>query len=539
MHRLPFSRRHRAHMQPHGALDRAPARVLAGNTLFNALSYGSTALIGLVTLPFLIHHFGAAEFGLYSVALGASAFLTFLNFGLNISLSKFVAEFSKPGMESTLRGCIGNSYLIALIANVVIAVILILLGFVGSGLLHIASDQTSMFRRLSLAVAVGAVATGYLQVPRGILAGLQRSGTRTRCDVFTTIGPLIGVASTVLFETSLITYTIIVYAGQVLSGILMVIATRRLLPVISHRPAFNRSVLRLVLPFSRRQAGAQIADILFYASDRLILQRLFGPVVVAQYAVADRLRSFSDIIVSLPLTTVVPMASRAHSDGDHRRLERLIFTGTPVYLMILLPPLIVLMAVMRPFLGIWIGPDYMNVAPYAQIIMVGIVATAPFKVFSHVMVGKGRVKEITRAKMGFAPANAALSFILARHLGMLGVFIPTAVFWVSIYPCIWLRVMRAEGISRRRFAARCAPVLAVGAAGGLIVAVAVTAGLANSFIKLALLAGLTTSLMYTVLICLPSLRDERRAVVDVIRSLGDRGGGPLLTVAKPPSGVPA
>jgi len=412
---------------------------VARNTLANAAYYGVQMLSTLVVLPVALKAFGRSEYGLYATVSGLVLLLQFLNLGLNLGMLYLVADRAARD-EKQFQAIVDNCYVTALIANGVIGVIIVVLGAFGSAALNVPPSQHDLFFHLSLVVGITSFANGVLSVPRGILGGLQRFGLRVALDMVSVVAPLLAAFIVAVTDIGIVTFVAIAQVGLVAGGFLCLLGCRAVVPSLKHRVKVHREEFGALLSFSGYQAINQVADIVFFTTDRLVLQRISGSSAVADYTVVERPNRLADLIVSVPLASLIPTASDAYARNETSFINRTFITGTRLYLALTLPPLAVVVGLMSELLRFWIGSDLERLAPYAQILMVALMVAAPFKVFTHLLAGKGRIKELTLSKAVFAPINLAASILLASHFGLAGVLIPTAFYYVIVYPvlCSWL-----------------------------------------------------------------------------------------------------
>jgi O-antigen/teichoic acid export membrane protein len=67
-------------------------RLLARNTLFNFIGQGIPLLVGLVTIPLIVHGLGAERFGLLSLTWVVLGYFTIFDLGLGRAATKYVAD---------------------------------------------------------------------------------------------------------------------------------------------------------------------------------------------------------------------------------------------------------------------------------------------------------------------------------------------------------------------------------------------------------------------------------------------------------------
>jgi len=321
----------------------------------------------------------------------------------------------------------------------------------GAPVLNIALSQRSAFTIICAIVGITSALNGILMVPRGILAGLLLTGLRTRRDMIGALGPLIASLFIAFGSPSVILYTIVVQLATLLGGCLVLRATNQVVPWVRHVPGHSRATFRRFLGYSGYQVINQAADTVFLSTDRIVVQLLIGTAGTTNYTIVERLQKLADYVVSIPISAVIPAAAEAWEKGDRRLLERMVGGGTRLYLAVILPPLAVLIGMMRPFLRYWVGARYVHLALAGQLFVLSLAAPAFVRVFAAVLAGRGRFREQVTTKCAYAPVNLAVSIFLASRIGVIGVIIPTTTYYVFIFPLVQFLLMHDEGFSVLRF----------------------------------------------------------------------------------------
>jgi O-antigen/teichoic acid export membrane protein len=494
------------------------------NTTANALLFGIQLATTLVSFPYVLHHFGRSTYGVYSVVLGLQLFLQVLALGIGSSVMRFVPAAREDAR--LMQSLLDNSYFIALVGNTAIALVLLGLAAVSAPVLGISGTQTRLYFDLTVPIAVFTVINGILAVPRGVLAGFERFGQRTKLELFGAAGPLFGIALIKFGGFGLTAYVAFTQGAVAISGLLIALACMKLLPRTRHRAHLHRDEIRGLLGFNVLLTGNQLADLVFYTSDRLVLQRAVGAAAVADYSVVERPNILAQAVLSLPLTAVIPAAARAHALGDDVRLDVLTQAGSRVYTALVLPPLLLLTVLMKGFLRHWVGASFDNLAPSGELFVLALAVTTPAKVVSHILLAMGRQRPMVLSKLCYAPVNLGLSIALALRYGIVGVVIPTFLYFAIVYPVVIAHMMSAAGISPWRLARGVAPAVGASIAGAAITGASDSVFAPASFLGFAALgfAGLTLS--YFAAIFLGLLREDRLRLISSLpvrfQSLGRR-----------------
>lgn len=496
-------------------------RTIAKNAISNTFYFGLAQIVSLATLPFLLGHFGRTRFGIYAFANTVLALLSFFNAALNLSLTKYVAESDAESDQQRLQAIIGNSYLIAIVAHVVMGALVPTLAATGASFFRVPTSERHLFIIISLVLGAGTALNGPFSVPRGILGGLQRLDLRLKLDLIFLLSPLIGVALVVWMNLSLPGYVALVQLGSLAGGILCFSASRRLLPRVRHRPSLDRNTMQSVATLNSAHVIRQITDVFFYTADRLIIQIVLGPAVVADYVVVQKPRQLTEALISLPLIALLPAASKAYAVSDEARLKNMLISGTRFYMSIVVSPIVLLLVSTEELLRLWLGAEFVGLAPYIRLFVFSVLLTAPFRVFSNMMWAKGRIKEPIIARLVYAPINVSVSFVLAHVVGLVGVILPTLFFFAVVTPLVWGYMMVTEGVDIRSFLRSIKAQIAIPVIGGSLIYLGIDRLAPSGIGALVVTLGLGSIVLYAGF-GLSLTHPERKVLWDVCRGLVTR-----------------
>jgi O-antigen/teichoic acid export membrane protein len=108
-------------------------RVIARNTLANSGVQLLQLVAAFFYMPFLISSFGLANYGVFMLAGSLSIYLGLLDFGVNPTVVKHVAEYVASGRRAELARLISNSAAYYAAVGVVAALALALFARYGVG----------------------------------------------------------------------------------------------------------------------------------------------------------------------------------------------------------------------------------------------------------------------------------------------------------------------------------------------------------------------------------------------------------------------
>ena len=417
-----------------------PKRLLAGlgwNTAGQFLVVGVS--VGLT--PFLLHHVGATQYGIFALVSSARGLLSNLDGGLAPTGYRYFPVYVGRGDVSRT-----TSFLLTMLTLVVIvvgavtaAVILAAPAAVGvfargPGLAGHAQETVRLVRDLMPALFVSALRT---PVQRLVMAHHRWAFVN-----YTQVMAVVAYAATavgVCLTTSGLQG--LVWATYAQEAVLLITAAWACRRYVSLKRVRWLPVpeVREILRFGGRVQIAALASSINYELDALLVGFLFPVRYVAYYSIGA---NFSQQILTMPVNGLNPIAQdigRGYGNSGQEGVLRS-FPGTQrmwVTALGIFPAV----AALEGWFGVraWLGPGAQVAAATAAILVIG---TAPLLLNSIVDVTAKAVgmPEIESWYLGVGVAvNVACTVPLALGVGVIGVALGTAIGQVaSFVACIYL-----------------------------------------------------------------------------------------------------
>jgi O-antigen/teichoic acid export membrane protein len=132
------------------------------------------ALIGLLILPFNVHHLGTAAWGLWMLTASATTYFSVLDLGYGGSIVKFVAQYRAQRDARGLNEILSTLFVLFAGVGLVAYGVFALLAFHVGSVFNIAPDQVHTARALLLIIGLY-VSLGFpFSVFGGVMNGFQR-----------------------------------------------------------------------------------------------------------------------------------------------------------------------------------------------------------------------------------------------------------------------------------------------------------------------------------------------------------------------------
>jgi O-antigen/teichoic acid export membrane protein len=410
-------------------MDKREKIILLKNGLVNVVRGGAAAFVAVLLPPFLTRLMSPDAFGAWSLVLQLSAFVGYLDFGIQTAVGRFVA-YANEKCDVEFRDRIVNTSLAALSAAGMLAI---------GGTIGIAALFPHIFRRMpaalfgdarialllvagSLAVGLPAsVFNGFFvgvqrnEVPAAVIGGSRIVGAICIILVLRDGGSLVSMGAAVAI-INLASYLVQYWFFRRLgTGTRL---SRKLVSGTAGRELFDYCLSLTVWSF---------ATLLVMGLD-ITLVGIFDFQSVAYYAVAATLITFILGLQNALFSALIPVGAVLEARNDTSELGAILVSTTRYGMFLLLASGVPLLVAARPVLTAWVGPEYashtiliLRVLVIANIIRLSAVP------YAMLLVGTGQQRLVTISPLVEGFSNLAVSVILGVRWGAVGVAVGTLV----------------------------------------------------------------------------------------------------------------
>ena len=489
------------------------------NTLANAAVRFLQVAAAVVYMPFLISSFGLANYGVFLLAGSLSIYLGLLDFGVNPTVTKHVAEYVARGRTHEIARLLSNAAAFYMAAGLLAATLLGAFGRWGVPLLALQPAETELATRLFYVSAAVALFVWPLGMGAAVLNGLQRYDLTAQVNLVVVLANLLLVAAVLIAGEGPLVLFAAMGVVAVLAGTSSCVLAARHLPSV--RPSFgliSRTGLKLLFGFSWMLFVFQVAVVISdQQTDRLILGAFAGATAVALYEPAARLHLLTAALASLTHSALIPAAAKLDAESRPEALRALYVRGSKYTVALVTPVAVSLIVLAYPLLTTWLRPEFSGVSGAAQIFLLPYILYANMAVAFPVFIGSGRVGFIARYTLAKSLVKIALSLSLVGQYGVLGVILGSVIGDALFFPLGMRYALKTFGIPLAEYVrAVVVPAYPLLAAPALIGWAAMQTGLAATLVgvvvTIVVAIGSYWVLMYATGLT-PHERDDVRATL--------------------------
>ena len=342
--------------------------LLVRNGVLNIAGQALPLIIGLVSVPTIVHSLGTERFGLLVFTWTLLGAFSVFDLGLGWSVTKFVAGALGRGDSGAVPGILWP----AVAGQAVV-------GTIGAGLLILASPALvveflhvppAMHAEAILAFQIAGLSLPIMLLTvssRGALEAAQRfdmtAGVKAVSGSSVFLVPLAGVF--LGWDLPHILATLLVV--RVLLLAVLVLACLRVFPLLK-KPAFDRELLKPLFAFGGWMMAAALAGLALGYTDRLVISRALNMTALTHYTLPQELIGRLGLITATLASVLIPAFSTLSGARDLPRLGML-FTRSAKFVVLITGPAFALLAIFaQDVLRLWLGPAL--AAPSAPVLRV-------------------------------------------------------------------------------------------------------------------------------------------------------------------------
>ncbi len=428
-------------------------RRLAINTGTNFVFRLFTFVLKLASVPIIVGATSSEAYGILLLANSVMGYFNLAKSGFPAGMVKFVAEYDTKGEPKKVARIINTSLAFYLGIGVLTAVGTWVFTEVGGlSLFNVSQGNRGTATNIILIAGVLAIlkwpSTGLGQA----LDGLQRYAEN---NLYKGLGRLLGVGLSI--AAALLGYPLeLIFLLQSIDIILGSVFQYRLLRILQpswhlNPLGFDRETFRMIFGYSVWMVLNQVASLLIYQTDRIILG-LFLPVSsLTVYHVVTMPFKIIKQLNSLYHSALLPAISSEEAESGRAALDRFIYLMSR-YTNALIAPLAILgFFLSEPFIRVWMGGDFVQYAWIAEVACLAQLLRLSTGTIAQVCYGTGKVNRLTSIALATAVLNVPLGVWWVQTFGVAGVVFSTIAASLVSIPLQYIFVFPQLKVERGRY----------------------------------------------------------------------------------------
>ena len=374
----------------------------------------------LLTTPIVIRLLGSEGYGVLLLVGLIPNYFSFADFGMGMASTKFASEEYARGDSEAEARAVRSAALIAFICSCLFALPIAVFAWPIITQLNVPENlqwQAAWGLRLACGTFVVSILSNVVNTPqlsrlRMDLNAAINAASRIVASVGTVIvlyvgGGILGAAAFALVVATLGLAAHILVSGHLLRDFLGV--------------SLDRRMIRPMLKFGFGLSIAGIAAIFLINLEKLLVTRLISVQSLAYYSIAFTFANMAAMFSWSMVQSLIPAFSQLLTPERRDQFDALFSRSIKLSIIWLLPTLMLLFVVARPFFTIWAGPDFGRESPEPFYILLGgllfnVVAYVPYSA----LIASGRTGLIAKIHSAELIPYAICAAILISYFGITG-----------------------------------------------------------------------------------------------------------------------
>jgi O-antigen/teichoic acid export membrane protein len=392
------------------------------NVLANWAGYVVGAVLNFFLSPFVVHYLGPSQYGVWTLLVTLTAYLSLLDLGVRSAVTRYVARCHSQADHATAIRIVSTALVlfagmagVALLASVA-------LGLTAPWVFNIPVE----YRESTVIVTtLAGVSTGVALVSGvfgGVIVGVQRFDLICALDVGTALLRASLVLGVIVTGGGLVELAGIQLVSWIAGGILTAWVSLRIYPQLRLRPEWSWPHLRLIFSYGGYAFAAQLSTAVIDQSGVIVIGAFLPMAAVTVFAIASGLVDYVRALAGGIRTTLPPLASALEARGQGQELKDLMLSGARYCTMLVLPIATVFALRGSSFIGLWMGAEYG--APSGEVLAIlalRLVFLGATGAVANVMLGAGRQRTVAGMFAAEAVVTVAAIMLLVRPFGVAGV----------------------------------------------------------------------------------------------------------------------
>jgi O-antigen/teichoic acid export membrane protein len=427
---------------------KSPKERLVKNIFSNWFGLAVSIAIAFYMNPFLVHHLGKEQYGIWALVFSVLAYAQLLDVGMQQALSRYLPKYYAVEDYRKLNEVINSSSLMYGIIGSLTIIMALVLAFFFVDIFQVSDELQPIMRVTMIIIGVNTAVIFYGMAATAI-------GPFHRYDIGNAISISFKIvrAATIIYFLSrghgLITLAWITLFMTVAQSITKRWFQQRIVPQIRFGLRFiSKERIREMIGYGTISFLIMIAWLVIHSTDNIIIGIFLSATSVTYYSIAFTIISYVRSLINAIGVPLVATVSHLEATSDlssvaglsAKMLRYLYYLCTGICVGIIF--------LGSEFINLWMGPGFELTVEILYILVIPACVFLPQVTSNSILMGMGRHRLLFYILSGEALSNIILSLILVWVIGLhgvaLGTAIPQIIIYTVIYPVVFQRVLKTS-----------------------------------------------------------------------------------------------
>lgn len=369
------------------------------NMFSSLLGYAVPMVISMVTTPIVLKALGITAYGLVSLVNVIIGYLTVMDMGLDLPITKYLAEDrAKVDNESAnlmLNNALQLYFIIGLFGMLVI---IFTSNYFATTVFKVPHEMLSDAVKVFQLAGIGFLGSVAMSWGRAVSMGVQRFEITHGVSIFTNItGVFLGLFM-IHLGYGVVGFVFMRVFLSLFAGLGYWLFARHLLPFYSFKFGFDRNTLLRIRGYVGYGALNRLISGLVSGLDKTLISAWLGMAAAGIYSIPFMLVSSLGYMISYMLGFLLPISSELHSIGELEKLREIFIRSTRFLTALTSMIFIPILIFGDLFITLWVGAEtgFKTKNVLMLLALSGVFSTLFISLSNNIIVGIGRIKQFTQ-----------------------------------------------------------------------------------------------------------------------------------------------
>lgn len=387
----------------------------------------STAVVSFLIMPFIVHRLGDRLYGIWTLVATFIGYYGVLELGLSRAVTRFSSAALGAGDREECNRVFNTALRIYVTLSLIVLFATIVIASLSKYLVRNPTDA-ALFWKLVLILGMSFALLFPNRVYNGMLEANLRFDRAASIDLMSLVVRTVLVIAALLLGYKVVGLAVATLVAGVPAVIAYIYSLHSEMPFLRLDAKYwGWPTAKTLFSYSAFSFISQLAEVLRYRVDNVVVAAFVGAAAVTHYRVGGALaQSFFELM--LAIGGVFPSVfSRLEGAKDFEGIKKTFFFATKVTICVSSFIGFGLIAWGKPFIARWMGPSYVDSYPVLVALVLGCVFTSSQGPSVGLLYGTSRHKFLALVNSIEGVINLALSIILVRMMGIVGVALGTLI----------------------------------------------------------------------------------------------------------------
>jgi O-antigen/teichoic acid export membrane protein len=385
-----------------------------------------SSALTLVSLPLVVRYLGAERYGVWATITSMVVWINLLDLGIANTLTNHISRaFALEDRAYAARyftNALALTAAVSAVAGAAFALVFSRINWIS--LFNVSANVRASEVRSTVAAAAVLMLLGLpCNLAGKLLAGYQELHRNNLAMASGAIASVVGLALGIWLRVSMPALFVMSAGCLTLASLLTLLVTVTYAkPWLLPRPSLlDHGAGKDLLSSGSSFFLIQVAAVVVFSSDNLVVSHYLGAAEVTPYSVTWRLVGMATLLQSLIFPALWPAYAEAYARHDYGWIRRTFSFTMKGTLALNLACVTALVLFGRTVIRVWAGPAAVPTSYLLLAMGVWAVINGFMSVESCLLAALNRVREQAFLSIMAAILNIVLSIALVRHIGALGV----------------------------------------------------------------------------------------------------------------------